>query len=74
MCEVVIRFFKIVLPTTVDGNLGVYYSDIIEYSLHKMTLYMRYSIRCKMQQVRIEEMLALSKGDTTTIVVDYMMK
>ena len=56
------------------GNLGLYYSDIIEYSLHKMRLYMGHSACCKAQQVRIKEILALSKGDTATIIKDHMMK
>ena len=74
MSEVVIRFFKNVLPKAVDGKLGLYYLDIIDYSLHKLIFYMGHSVRCKVQQVRIKEMLALSKGDTVTIIIDYMMK
>ena len=74
ICEVVIRFFKIILPTNVDGKIGLYYSDIIKYFFHKIILYMGHSVRCKAQQVRIKEILALSKGNTTTIIIDYMMK
>ena len=35
---------------------------------------MGHSVRCKAQQVRIKEMMGLLKGDTVTIIIDYMMK
>ena len=54
MSDVVIRFFKKLLPTAVDGKLGLYYSDIINFSLHKLILYMGHNVRCKAQQVRIK--------------------
>lgn len=33
-----------------------------------------YSVWCVARQVRIKEILALSKGDTASIILDYMMK
>ena len=40
ICELVLRFFKERLPASIDGKLGLYYSDIIENSLQKLILYM----------------------------------
>ena len=74
LCYGMISFFKDRLPTAIDGKIGEFYSDIIEHSLQKLLLYLGHSMRCKIQQHRIQDVLSQSKGDIAVITMDYMMK
>lgn len=73
-CDLILQFFKEYLPNAIDGSVGKYYSDIINYSFDKVFLFMGHALRCAAQNVRIKKLQKRSKGDTVVIIIDYMMK
>jgi hypothetical protein len=74
VCEVILRFFKERIPSAIDGRIGLYYSDIIDHCLEKVIIYMGHALRCRVQQIRIKQIMSQSKGKTVVLTLDYMMK